>query len=295
MAISIPSDSVFVDSSALDNRVDLDVPDTNQAAPVAHDSSSFEAETTAPVQGIVEGGCYSPPLSEADANAPSVPSDPHPLANNTAAWSNENNAPYGVTLAGFSPGDHVNFDLEKAGKAAEEAASWNLGRASKGEGIKYLVYNYFLENKTPASPDWAFKAAADLNARYKTDVFRVIPEGPGLVGGALGWGDEYVHSDGGPGYGMVKGTFNPSSNGTLYWGHTSDPSILSGGGLDFGKVRASDMAALAGYTLNFPSDYRLYPSPSVTPRSTRPKTESDDSDQDLERAVRARSRTYRAA
>lgn len=85
--------------------------------------------------------------------------------------------------------------------------------ASVSKNAKYLVYNYFLANKTEPTNDWAPGAAAALNAEYKTNIFHAID------GETLGYGDEYVHSAPN-GYGMPAGTFNPSARGELFWGAT---------------------------------------------------------------------------
>jgi hypothetical protein len=121
-----------------------------------------------------------------------------PVANDPSTW-NDNNAPYGVTLAGYSPQDHT--DLTAADLADPKNA-------------KYAVYNYFLANQTQPTKDWAPGAADALNAMYNTDIYHAID------GETLGYGDEYVHSAPN-GYGMQRGTYNPDATGELFWGSTS--------------------------------------------------------------------------
>jgi hypothetical protein len=133
----------------------------------------------------------------------SVPSS-GPQANNPSTW-NDNNAPYGVTLAGYSPQNHTNL-------TAADLASTDP--ASVSQNAKYLVYNYFLANQTQPTADWAPAAATALNAQYNTNIFHAID------GETLGYGNEYVHSAPN-GYGMPQGTYNPSATGELFWGATS--------------------------------------------------------------------------
>jgi hypothetical protein len=127
-----------------------------------------------------------------------------PRAGYPSTW-NDNNAPYGITLAGYSPQNHT--DLTPADLT-------NTDPANVSKNAKYLVYNYFLENKTQPTNDWAPGAAAALNARYNTNIFHAID------GETLGYGDEYVHSAPN-GYGMPRGTYNPDATGELFWGSTS--------------------------------------------------------------------------
>jgi hypothetical protein len=136
---------------------------------------------------------------------PAPPQDPSlPRAGDPSTW-NDNNAPYGITLAGYSPQNHR--DITPA-----ELNSTDPANVSKN--AKYLVYNYFLENKTQPTQTWAPDAAAALNARYNTNIFHAID------GETLGYGDEYVHSAPN-GYGMPRGTYNPDATGELFWGSTS--------------------------------------------------------------------------
>lgn len=111
-------------------------------------------------------------------------------------WT-DNNAPYGVTFAGFSPQLHRDLTLE------------DLGVPGKAE--KYAVYHYLVTNKIEPTNDWAPAAADALNKRYNTTVYRAID------GETLGYGNEYVHSAPN-GYGMLPGTYNPSARGEFFWG-----------------------------------------------------------------------------
>jgi len=113
-----------------------------------------------------------------------------------STWT-DNNAPYGVTFAGFSPQNHTDLTLA------------DLGIPGKAE--KYAVYSYLLANKVQPTSDWAPRVADALNKKYNTTVFKVID------GETLGYGNEYVHSAPN-GYGMAPGTFNPNATGEFCWG-----------------------------------------------------------------------------
>lgn len=126
------------------------------------------------------------------------PPDPAESELPPSTWT-DNNAPYGVTFAGFSPQNHRDLTLE------------DLGVPGKAE--KYAVYHYLLTNKVQPTNDWAPAAAEALNKRYSTTVFRVID------GETLGYGNEYVHSAPN-GYGMARGTYNPDATGEFFWGTT---------------------------------------------------------------------------
>jgi hypothetical protein len=129
-----------------------------------------------------------------------VPSDSEATGDATEAapstWT-DNNAPYGVTFAGFSPQDHRDLTLS------------DLGVPGKAE--KYAAYSYLLANKIEPTSDWAPKVADALNAKYNTTVFHAID------GETLGYGNEYIHSAQN-GYGMASGTYNPSARGEFFWG-----------------------------------------------------------------------------
>lgn len=113
-----------------------------------------------------------------------------------STWT-DNNAPYGVTFAGFSPQNHTDLTLA------------DLGIPGKAE--KYAVYSYLLANKVQPTNDWAPRVADALNAKYNTTVFKVID------GETLGYGNEYIHSAPN-GYGMLPGTYNPNATGEFCWG-----------------------------------------------------------------------------
>lgn len=113
-------------------------------------------------------------------------------------WTDDN-APYGVTFAGFSPQNHRHLTLA------------DLGIPGKAE--KYAVYHYLVTNKIQPTSDWAPAAAEALNTKYNTNVYRAID------GETLGYGYEYVHSAPN-GYGMLRGTYNPNATGEFFWGTT---------------------------------------------------------------------------
>jgi len=112
-----------------------------------------------------------------------------------STWT-DNNAPYGVTFAGFSPQDHTNLSLNDL---------------SNPLNAKYAAYDYLLTNKVAPNSTWATDAAAALNQKYATTVFKAID------GETLGYGDEYIHSAKN-GYGMASGTYNASATGEFFWG-----------------------------------------------------------------------------
>lgn len=128
---------------------------------------------------------------------PQAPADTPPGASllPPSSWS-DNNAPYGVTFAGFSPQDHTDL---------------SVADLSNPLNAKYAVYDYLLSNRVGADATWAYGAADALNKQLGTTVFKAID------GETLGYGDEYVHSAPN-GYGMARGTFNPAANGEFFWG-----------------------------------------------------------------------------
>lgn len=113
-----------------------------------------------------------------------------------STWT-ANNAPYGVTYAGFSPQDHRDLTLA------------DLGIPGKAE--KYAAYSYMVANKIQPTGDWAQGVADALNAKYNTTAFKAID------GETLGFGNEYIHSAAN-GYGMAAGTYDRSATGEFFWG-----------------------------------------------------------------------------
>jgi hypothetical protein len=111
---------------------------------------------------------------------------------------NDNNAPYGVTFAGFSPQDHTNMAKEDL---------------KNPMNAKYAVFDYLVSNKVEPSSSWAPGAADALNQMLGTSVFHAID------GETLGYGDEYVHSAPN-GYGMPAGTYDPRMRSEFFWGYT---------------------------------------------------------------------------
>jgi len=112
-------------------------------------------------------------------------------------WT-DNNAPYGVTFAGFSPQNHT--DLTRG----------DLGIPGKAE--KYAAYDYLLSNQVQPTNDWAQAAADALNKKYNTTAYHAID------GETLGFGNEYIHSAPN-GYGMARATYNPAATGEFFWGN----------------------------------------------------------------------------
>jgi hypothetical protein len=136
-----------------------------------------------------------------DTPAPTTGSTPSASAGTIdvlpSTWT-DNNAPYGVTFAGFSPQNHTDLTLA------------DLGAPGKAE--KYAAYDYLLSNKIQPTSSWAPAVADALNQKYNTTVYHAID------GETLGFGDEYIHSAAN-GYGMARGTFNPTANGEFFWGN----------------------------------------------------------------------------
>src|SRR5471032_2143967 len=82
-----------------------------------------------------------------------------PRATSCRHWT-DNNAPYGITFAGFSPRDHTDLTLD------------DLGVPGKAE--KYAAYNYLLSNEVKPTSDWAQGAADALNQKYNTTAYHAI-------------------------------------------------------------------------------------------------------------------------
>lgn len=137
-------------------------------------------------------GYAAPPVPDPPSTDPTDEADPFP----PSSWT-DNNAPYGVTLAGFSPQDHTHLTLA------------DLGIPGRAE--KYAVYHYLVTNRVQPTHDWAPAAAEALNRKYNTTVYHAID------GETLGYGNQYVHSAPN-GYGMLPGTYNPHATGEFFWG-----------------------------------------------------------------------------
>ncbi len=162
-----------------------------------NDGQISKAEFAGFLNNLIAGLSSQPQTTTAAAStdagtAPSAAADVPP-----SAWT-DNNAPFGVTFAGFSPQDHTDLTLQ------------DLGVPGKAE--KYAAYDYLLSNKIQPTNDWAPAAADALNAQYNTTVYHAID------GETPGYGDEYIHSAAN-GYGMARGTFNPLSTGEFFWGN----------------------------------------------------------------------------
>lgn len=77
------------------------------------------------------------------------------------------------------------------------------------------VYQYLTQNNIdPTTQNWANQAASALNALYKTNAFSANDAE------TLKWEDEYVHSAPN-GYGMTRGSYDPSKAGEFFWGSTT--------------------------------------------------------------------------
>jgi hypothetical protein len=114
-----------------------------------------------------------------------------------STWT-DNNAPYGVTFAGFSPQNHTNLTVS------------DLADPLNG---KYAAFDYLVSNQIdPNSTTWAAAAADGMNKQFNTNIFHAID------GETLGYGDEYIHTAKN-GYGMASGTYSPNATGEFFWGY----------------------------------------------------------------------------
>ncbi len=134
--------------------------------------------------------------AESDAGAPPPDESSTTDAIPPSAWTDDN-APYGVTLAGWDPQNHTNLTMDDL-KDLKNA--------------KYAVYEYLRAHRVEPDSTWAPAAADALNKQLGTTVFTA------LDGETLAYGDEYVHSAPN-GYGMRSGTYNPNARGEFFWGY----------------------------------------------------------------------------
>lgn len=199
MGMSTTSIGAAGNTPSLDNLIDqlVNRVDANKDGKISTDEfGTFLKSLMAGVNGQTgEGslgtGVGTLPLGLSTATATGDAEEAPP-----STWT-DNNAPYGVTFAGFSPQNHTDLTLA------------DLGIPGKAE--KYAVYSYLLANKVQPTNDWAPKVAEALNKKYNTTVFKVID------GETLGYGNEYIHSAPN-GYGMLPGTYNPNATGEFCWG-----------------------------------------------------------------------------
>ena len=187
--------------------VDSLVKQISRQADANNDGQISEAEFGSFLTKLIAG--MAGPNATRKQVAPAISGDPRAGANLTpppvlpsrdilpSNWT-DNNAPYGVTFAGFSPQNHTDLTLD------------DLGVPGKAE--KYAAYNYLLSNTIQPTHDWAPAAADALNKKYNTTVYKAID------GETLGFGNEYIHSAPN-GYGMARGTFNPDATGEFFWGN----------------------------------------------------------------------------
>ena len=124
------------------------------------------------------------PIFAGKGTPPAPPAPQLPLT--LAFGADANNAPYGVTLAGFDPQNHQGCDLRDPKNA------------------KYIAYAYLVANKIQPTKTWATAAAAFLAS--------LVPLVPWVAADTetLVYGDEYIHTAPN-GHGMPIGTFNPDA------------------------------------------------------------------------------------
>ena len=171
----------------------------------ASEFGSFLTKLIQGMQGNNATRSVSSPITGSDSPDPTTGSTPSTQPTDVlpsrdilpSNWT-DNNAPYGVTFAGFSPQNHTDLTLD------------DLGVPGKAE--KYAAYNYLLSNHVQPTSAWAGSAADALNKKYNTTAYHAID------GETLGFGNEYIHSAAN-GYGMTHGTFNPTATGEFFWGN----------------------------------------------------------------------------
>lgn len=122
----------------------------------------------------------------------------------------------------YSQGDYTYAGFEPT------SLTRNMDTTDPAKGGKDWVYRYLRENNVQPTNDWAGGAAAALNQKHGTNVFRQID------GETLGWGDEYAHSAAN-GYGLKGGQYDPNAKGEFFWGATGDGSQSGGGGQQQGS------------------------------------------------------------
>jgi hypothetical protein len=171
--------------------------DTNKDGQLSEgEFASFLTQLTAADSTAGAGGTGTAKASTVAASSPA----PTPAATSSAlidpsTWT-DNNAPYGVTFAGFSPQNHTDLSLADLDNPLN---------------AKYAAYDYLVTNKIDPNGDWAQAAADGMNKQFNTNVFQAID------GETLGYGDEYIHSAKN-GYAMAAGTYNPTATGEFFWG-----------------------------------------------------------------------------
>lgn len=191
--------SSSVGSLSAQGGVDQFIQQVMSAVDTNHDGQLSTSEFAALLEKLVSLGAgrttrASVPSAAASSD-PTDPTDPSGTEIQPSTWT-DNNAPYGVTFAGFSPQNHTSLSLTDL---------------SKPQNAKYAAYDYLLSNKVMADSSWAPAAADALNKLYGTTLFKAID------GETLGYGDEYIHSAPN-GYGMAASTYNPNATGEFFWG-----------------------------------------------------------------------------
>jgi len=170
----------------------VDKVDTNKDGQISsNEFGSFLTSLLGAVDGQSGEGSGASLLAKATDSTGAAANEADP-----STWT-ANNAPYGVTYAGFSPQDHRDLTLA------------DLGVPGKAE--KYAAYSYMVANKIQPTGEWAQNVADALNTKYNTTVFKAID------GETLGFGNEYIHSAAN-GYGMASGTYDRAATGEFFWG-----------------------------------------------------------------------------
>lgn len=187
-----------VGSVSAQGGVDQFIRQVMSAVDTNHDGQLSTSEFTALLEKFVSPGTGRTTGASVSDAGPVDPIDPRATEIQPSTWT-DNNAPYGITFAGFSPQNHTDL---------------SLADLSKPQNAKYAAYDYLLSNQIMADNAWAPAAAEGLNRRYGTTLFTAID------GETLGYGDEYIHSAPN-GYGMVASTYNPNAKGEFFWGAES--------------------------------------------------------------------------
>jgi hypothetical protein len=191
--------SIPVASVSSQNSIDQLIQKVMSAVDTNHDGQLSTTEFGAFLEKLLgasgqagTASVLSPSITGDPAGAPTTPTATQILP---STWT-DNNAPYGVTFAGFSPQDHTNL---------------TLADLANPQNAKYAAYDYLVSNHLAATSNWAPAAADALNQQYGTTIFKATD------GETLSYGDEYIHSAPN-GYGMAPSTYNANATGEFFWG-----------------------------------------------------------------------------
>ncbi len=120
-----------------------------------------------------------------------------------------------ASLAGLPDVPSVGYTVNDITYAGFEPKSINrhLNDTDPAKAGKDWVYRYLVHNNITPTGNWAEAAAAALNQKHNTDVFRAVNGGDTLV-----YGDEWVRSTEN-GYGLRPGQYDANAKGQFFWGY----------------------------------------------------------------------------